>query len=58
MASGFWDDQKVAQQKMQELSTVREIVETWNGLHHRAEDALELLEMADDESGHAQRVRS
>jgi peptide chain release factor 2 len=34
---------------MQELSALREIVDTWEGLTRRAQDALELLVMADDE---------
>lgn len=34
---------------MQELSALREIVDTWDGLTRRAQDALELLAMADDE---------
>ncbi|MBV7327680.1 peptide chain release factor 2 [Chloroflexi bacterium TSY] len=48
-APGFWDDQQSAQKKMQELSNLREIVDSWNGLYQRASDALELLEMVVDE---------
>lgn len=48
-APGFWDDQQTAQKKMQELSSLREIVDSWNDLYQRASDALELLEMMADE---------
>ena len=34
---------------MQELSALRDIVDVWDGLHRRANDALELYEMAEDE---------
>ena len=47
--SGFWDDQNQAQKKMQELSTLRDSVQLWNGIYRRASDALELAEMAEDE---------
>lgn len=46
---GFWDDQLVAQKKMQEMSALRTVVEDWNTLYQRSSDALELLEMAADE---------
>lgn len=46
---GFWDDQSSAQQKMQELSALRESVQLWDGLYRRASDALELAGMAADE---------
>lgn len=49
VAPGFWDEQQAAQAKMQELSTLRESVERWNELAQRAGEALELLEMADDD---------
>lgn len=39
----------MAQRKMQKMSSLRTIVDDWNGLHQRASDALELLEMAADE---------
>uniref|UniRef100_A0A540VE60 Peptide chain release factor 2 n=1 Tax=Litorilinea aerophila TaxID=1204385 RepID=A0A540VE60_9CHLR len=43
----FWNDQQAAQKKMQELSVLREQVELWEGLYRRAQDALELCEMAE-----------
>jgi len=49
LAPGFWDNQQVAQKKMQLLSALRDIVETWDGLQRRASDAQELHEMAEDE---------
>ena len=36
LASSFWDDQQDAQKKMQSLSVLRDIVETWDGLERRA----------------------
>lgn len=45
----FWNDQQVAQKKMQKLSSLRQVVEDWNGLYQRAQDAVELLEMVADE---------
>jgi peptide chain release factor 2 len=48
-SSDFWSDQQVAQQKMQELSTLRAQVEQWETLYHRANDALELYQMAEDD---------
>jgi peptide chain release factor 2 len=47
----FWDDQQAAQKKMQELSALRELVTTWDGLERRANDALELYVMAEDDPG-------
>ncbi len=47
--TGFWDDQQLAQKKMQELSALRDIVEVWDGLHRRAYDAVELCEMVEDD---------
>lgn len=49
MTAGFWDDQKAAQRKMQELSTLRETVDSWNALHQRVADALELVDMAEED---------
>jgi len=34
---------------MQELSSLRDTVDSWNSLHQRTTDALELVEMADDD---------
>jgi peptide chain release factor 2 len=45
----FWNDQQAAQKKMQELSALRDLVTTWDGLTQRASDALELCIMADDD---------
>src|SRR5215218_10905425 len=45
----FWNDQQTAQKKMQEMSSLRAVVETWDGITRRAQDALELLEVADDD---------
>lgn len=47
--SDFWNDQQVAQKKMQELSTLRAQVDQWEGLYRRATDALELYQMAEDD---------
>lgn len=49
VAPGFWDDQQAAQKKMQELSLLREVVDTWDALGGRAHDALELCGMAEDD---------
>ncbi|MCB0196901.1 MAG: PCRF domain-containing protein, partial [Anaerolineae bacterium] len=48
-APDFWNDQRQAQEKMQNLSTLRDQVSTWQGLHRRAQDALTLAEMASDD---------
>ena len=45
----FWSDQQAAQKKMQEMSSLRAVVDTWEGITRRAQDALELLEVADDD---------
>ena len=50
-APDYWNDQQVAQKKMQELSGLREIVDTWDGIIRRAHDALELSAMAEDDPG-------
>lgn len=49
MDPGFWNDQQAAQKKMQSMSALREIVETWDKLYRRANDALELYVMAEDD---------
>ncbi len=52
-APDFWNDQRVAQEKMQHLSELRDQVETWRTIERRVNDALELLEMSaaeEDES--------
>jgi peptide chain release factor 2 len=45
----FWNDQQAAQKKMQEMSALREVVDTWEGITRRAADALELLEVTEDD---------
>lgn len=47
--SDFWNDQQLAQKKMQELSTLRSQVEQWDTLYHRSHDALELYQMTEDD---------
>jgi len=46
---GFWEDQQTAQGKMQELSSLNEVVDRWIDFHRQASDALALCELADDE---------
>ena len=48
-APGFWDEQQVAQKRMQELSTLRETVDAWDGILRRAQDALDLHAMVEDD---------
>ena len=48
--SNFWDDAQSAQKKMQNLSMLREMVESWDALFARASDALELHAMAQDDA--------
>jgi peptide chain release factor 2 len=48
-SENFWNDQQGAQKKMQELAGLREIVETWDAIMRRAQDALELLEVTEDD---------
>lgn len=48
-AAGFWDDPDRARDLMQELAAARDRVETWGGLHRRASDAAELIELAEAE---------
>ncbi len=45
----FWNDQQLAQKKMQEASTLRNSVELWDDLHRRSHDALELYALAVDD---------
>ena len=47
----FWGDQQAAQKKMQEMASLRAVCDTWDGITRRAQDALELLEVADDDPG-------
>lgn len=45
----FWNDQQSAQKAMQELSTLRAQVDEWDILRQRVIDALDLLEMTEDD---------
>lgn len=45
----FWNDQQLAQKKMQEASSLRDIVDLWNRLQRRSTDALELYALAEDD---------
>ena len=45
----FWNDAQLAQNKMQELSSLRGQVEQWDTLYRRAKDGLELCQLADDD---------
>ena len=47
--TGFWNDQQGAQKKMQELSSLREMVNAWDDIIRRAHDACDLFAMADDD---------
>ena len=49
--TGFWNDQQGAQKKMQELSGLRDMVDTWDNIVRRSHDALDLCEMAADDPG-------
>lgn len=48
-ATDFWDDPKAAQSIMQELAKLNSQIEHWQGIHHRISDALELVELADED---------
>ena len=45
----FWNDQQLAQKKMQEASVLREAVEVWDRIQRRSKDALELYALAAEE---------
>ena len=47
--SGFWDDAERARAVMKRLSARQRTIETWRGLETRVSEAVELLELADDE---------
>lgn len=49
--NSFWNDQQGAQKKMQELSSLRDVVDTWDGIARRANDALELYGVAEEDDG-------
>jgi peptide chain release factor 2 len=48
--SSFWNDQQSAQKAMQELSLLRNEVDSWAGFTQRIQDALDLAEMAEGDS--------
>ncbi len=48
---GFWDEAAKAQEAMRELTRLRNQVLAWEALSGRIRDALELVEMADEEMG-------
>ena len=48
-APGFWDDQQVAQKSTQELSSLRDTVEAWDGILRRVQDGRELYAMGEDD---------
>ena len=48
-APGFWDDPDVSNQKMKELKTLKDIVDTINGLESQYEDIETLIEMGNEE---------
>ncbi len=48
-APGFWDDSDRARSTMKQLASRQRTVEVWRGLESRLLDAVELLELAEDE---------
>ena len=44
-APGFWDDPDYSNQKMKELKSLKDVVETCNGLSSQYEDIETLIEM-------------
>ncbi len=44
----LWDDPENAQRLMRRLSSLREEVESWQGLRQRCNDALELVRLEDE----------
>ncbi len=51
IAPNFWDDQRAAQHKMQELNALQGQIGVWDGLQQRTQDALDLAGMADEDAG-------
>ncbi len=49
IAPDFWDNQRAAQQKMQELNALQEVISVWDGLKQRTQDALDFAEIAEDD---------
>ncbi|MDE2968018.1 MAG: peptide chain release factor 2 [Chloroflexota bacterium] len=48
-AAGFWDDPERARSVMKRLSSRQRTIEVWRGLENRVDEAVELLELADDD---------
>jgi peptide chain release factor 2 len=48
-SENFWNDQQTAQKKMQELASLREVVDTWEAILRRATDARDLLEVVEED---------
>ena len=48
-SSDFWDDSRQAQRKMRQLGRLKETVELWGDLRSRAQNLLELLDLALEE---------
>jgi peptide chain release factor 2 len=46
---GFWNDQAKAKAQMRRLSDLRDEVTTWRGLRQRVTDALDLIDLAEQE---------
>jgi peptide chain release factor 2 len=46
---GFWNDQAKAQAQMRRLSDLQDEVTTWRELSHRVTDALDLIDLAEQE---------
>jgi peptide chain release factor 2 len=44
----FWDNNRMAQQLMQEASRLRNEIATWDGVSQRIEEAIELAQLEDD----------
>ena len=52
-APDFWDNPEVAQEKMQDLSDLRDEVALWSDLGQRVSDAVTLLDLVDQEEDEA-----
>jgi peptide chain release factor 2 len=50
----FWNDPEAAQETMQQLSALKENVESWDKLSSRVKDALTLIELSADDDGASQ----
>ncbi len=48
-AAQFWDDAEQARAQMKRLASRQRTIEVWRGLETRLQDAIELLELAEDE---------